>query len=240
MARLLQSFGLLLFLGVLLWAPLAEAAEERQTACQTTPEAGDETEFSQPEKDIYIDGMTNTLYYFEDGKVAAKYAVAVGKSSTPSPLGVFTINHKAANWGTGFGSRFMGLSVRWGKYGIHGTNNPGSIGSMASHGCFRMLNRDVEELYKKVPEGTRVWVDGGPYGPLGWGLRKLTPGDRGSHVVEVQKRLRNLGYYEGEIDGVYGEGMKAGMLRFKKDRGLAYTHEVDAAAYEAMGILMFE
>lgn len=45
-----------------------------------------------------------------------------------------------------------------GKYGIHGTNKPSSIGTAASYGCFRMRNEDVLDLYARVPEGTPVIV----------------------------------------------------------------------------------
>lgn len=52
-----------------------------------------------------------------------------------------------------FGSRWMEFKP---QYGIHGTNNPASIGTRASLGCVRMHNRDVEELYSKVSFGTTV------------------------------------------------------------------------------------
>ena len=45
-----------------------------------------------------------------------------------------------------------------GKYGIHGTNRPSSIGTAVSYGCFRMRNEDVLDLYARVPEGTPVIV----------------------------------------------------------------------------------
>ena len=41
---------------------------------------------------------------------------------------------------------------------IHGTNEPGSIGSAVSSGCIRLINQDVIDLYRKVPVGTRVVV----------------------------------------------------------------------------------
>lgn len=43
-------------------------------------------------------------------------------------------------------------------YGIHGTDNPASIGQSVSHGCIRMYNQDVEKLYPMVPVGTPVYV----------------------------------------------------------------------------------
>jgi lipoprotein-anchoring transpeptidase ErfK/SrfK len=43
-------------------------------------------------------------------------------------------------------------------YGIHGTIEPKSIGTQASEGCVRMLNKEVEELYSLVPVGTKVTI----------------------------------------------------------------------------------
>jgi len=195
---------------------------------------------TESEYDIMIDLTESILYLFKDGEIVKKYVVAQGKPSTPSPVGVWEIVSKARNWGGGFGTRWLGLNVPWGEYGIHGTNRPSSIGHRASQGCFRMRNKDVEELYDLVPYRTKVYVYGGPYGNLGSQLIRLSPGDRNSHVVEVQKRLKSLGYYNGAIDGIYGEGMKAALLNFKKDKGLANNHYVDWATYKALGIMDFE
>jgi len=56
----------------------------------------------------------------------------------------------------------------------------------------------------------------------------------------VQKRLQKLGYYTGAIDGIYGEGMKAALLKFKEDNNLPPSHYVDWATYKALGIFPFE
>src|SRR5262245_27457521 len=45
-----------------------------------------------------------------------------------------------------------------GEYAIHGTNNPGSVGRFVSHGCFRMYNQDIMDLYARVSLGTTVVV----------------------------------------------------------------------------------
>jgi lipoprotein-anchoring transpeptidase ErfK/SrfK len=52
------------------------------------------------------------------------------------------------------GTRWIGLSIK--GYGIHGTNVPSSIGKNVSHGCIRMRNRDVEELFTMVALGDQV------------------------------------------------------------------------------------
>jgi lipoprotein-anchoring transpeptidase ErfK/SrfK len=51
------------------------------------------------------------------------------------------------------------LTLRGGEYAIHGTNRPESIGHFVSHGCIRMHNRDIVELYRMVPVGTPVIVE---------------------------------------------------------------------------------
>ena len=130
--------------------------------------------------------------------------VATGTGDTPSPIGTFRITSRFSGDLGGFGTRFLGLNVPWGQFGIHGTNKPGSIGSNASHGCIRMYVRDSEELYGLVPNGAKVVIQGGPYGQLDSYLRYLIPGDRNSHVAAVQRRLTVLGYYTGQADGIYG------------------------------------
>jgi lipoprotein-anchoring transpeptidase ErfK/SrfK len=50
------------------------------------------------------------------------------------------------------------LTLSGGPYAIHGTNTPGGIGGFVSHGCIRMLNEDVTDLYARVSVGTRVVV----------------------------------------------------------------------------------
>jgi len=180
-----------------------------------------------------------TLYLLNDNRVIKKYIVATGKSSTPTPLGRWKVISKS-RWGGGFGSRWIGLNVPWGRYGIHGTNKPSSIGYNASHGCIRMLNKDVEDLYRYVKYGTPVVIYGGPFGPFGNGARNLYKGDRGTDVVEVQRRLKNLGYYDGSIDGVYGPYLEKALYRFQKDKGLTKSSTIYYNTYEAIGIIMMD
>jgi lipoprotein-anchoring transpeptidase ErfK/SrfK len=51
------------------------------------------------------------------------------------------------------------LTLRGGEYAIHGTNRPSSIGRFVSHGCIRMFNSDIRELYRLVSIGTPVIVE---------------------------------------------------------------------------------
>jgi lipoprotein-anchoring transpeptidase ErfK/SrfK len=109
------------------------------------------------------------LVLMENGAAKRVYPVAVGKPSTPSPAGQFTIvrrvsdptyshhgNVVAPGPRNPVGSRWMGLSAK--GYGIHGTNEPNSIGKAASHGCIRMAKADLEELYALVAMGEAVEI----------------------------------------------------------------------------------
>lgn len=188
---------------------------------------------------IEIDKKLLYLIDMDTNKVIKKYVVATGKPSTPTPIGTFKIIEKA-KWGGGFGSRWMRLNVPWGQYGIHGTDKPNSIGYNASHGCIRMRNEDIEELYSMVKYNTTVALVKGYFGPFGYGFRVLKPGDRGADVQEVQKRLKMKGYYYGSIDGIYGDGLKSALLKFLKDNNLPQIDRIDYNVYKKLGIILME
>lgn len=188
---------------------------------------------------IHIDLDDQILYLFKDGKVQKKYPVSSGKQSSPSPLGTWKIISKA-NWGEGFGGSWLGLNVPWGKYGIHGTKEPWAIGQSVSRGCIRMYNSDAKELRNIVPIGTHVTIVKGIYGPFGSYFRSLEPGDRGADVFTVQKKLKELRYYHGYVDGIYGEGMKYAIHQFQKDHQLTIQNKITSAMYKKMGFFPFE
>jgi hypothetical protein len=168
------------------------------------------------------------------------YPVATGKKGTPSPLGTWVISDKGRKKEAYFGTRWMGLNVPWGGYGIHGTNRPGSIGLPVSNGCFRMHTKDIEELYNYISEGTVVIIEGGPYGPFGNGFRVIKPGDFGSDVYEVQRFMKLKGYYPGAESGIYKQDMKELVLKFRKDNNLEVTDEIDDKFYGALGIELMD
>ena len=105
------------------------------------------------EYEILVDVEESVLYLIQDNEIIKTYKCSGGKLSTPSPIGTWKITGKDT-WGEGFGGRWMGLNVPWGKFGIHGTLDPNSVGWASSHGCIRMNNNDVTELYSIVPVGT--------------------------------------------------------------------------------------
>lgn len=131
-----------------------------------------------PAYHIVISKGQNTLSLYEGARLVKAYPVGTGRSPEQTPEGTFPIVLKTwypswTNPETGvtipggspqnpLGTRWMGLGVgntAGHSYGIHGTNQPGSVGHHISHGCVRMLNQDVEELYNLVPAGTLVQIE---------------------------------------------------------------------------------
>ncbi|KJS21569.1 MAG: hypothetical protein VR72_10075 [Clostridiaceae bacterium BRH_c20a] len=109
---------------------------------------------------IEIDLLRRQLSFYQGSLLVGTYPIAIGKPSTPSPVGEWSvINKKILNYESVFGTRWMGLSNP--GYGVHGTNNPSSIGNAVSNGCIRMYNHDVEPLFSKVSIGTRVVIHKG-------------------------------------------------------------------------------
>jgi len=136
---------------------------------------------AQPRR-IVVSLADRKLALLEGERVVKIYDVAVGKTSTPSPSGEFQIvtRVKDPTWygpkqvvppgkANPLGPRWLGLNAK--GFGIHGTNAPRSIGKAASHGCIRMRNQDVEELFDQVTAGTTVELRAEP---LEWLDRVLT------------------------------------------------------------------
>ncbi|HWR44006.1 L,D-transpeptidase [Sporomusa sp.] len=105
---------------------------------------------------IKISLSRRLLFLIKDGKIVRTYPVGVGKTSTATPTGSYHIVNKVPNPGGPFGAIWMGLNQP--HYGIHGTNNPSSIGGEVSKGCVRMYNRDALELAGMIPVGTPVSI----------------------------------------------------------------------------------
>ncbi|HEU5458363.1 MAG TPA: L,D-transpeptidase, partial [Terracidiphilus sp.] len=120
-----------------------------------------------PVREIVVSLQDRKLALLEDGRLVHVYPVAVGKATTPSPVGSYFIRVRVTNptyyhhgkvippgQGNPVGDRWMSLSLP--GYGIHGTNEPHSIGKAASHGCIRMGRHDIEDLFGRVRVGDRV------------------------------------------------------------------------------------
>lgn len=181
---------------------------------------------------IVIKVQQRVLELYNNGELYKTYKIAVGKNRTPTPIGEWNVVWKDYNWGTGFGTRWMGLNVPWGIYGIHGTNKPWSIGQFASHGCIRMRNKDVEELFEWVPIGTPVRIEGRKIKVQ----RTLKYQSTGPDVVLVQMKLKELGYLNARADGIFGSVTEEAVRAFQIEHGLEATGVVNKSMIELLGI----
>jgi LysM repeat protein len=124
------------------------------------------------------------LQHYTGEQLIKTYPVAVGKKSTPTPTGNYSVIHKILNPGGVLGTRWMGLTIPNGTYGIHGTNNPSSIGKFISNGCIRMYNRDVEDLFPRVNIGTPVFITDNPDHSLPEKGAAAPPGEGSNYLIK--------------------------------------------------------
>jgi len=119
--------------------------------------------------DVRIDLSEHRLDLYDRGTLVRSYDIGVGKGETPTPLGEYfvAIKMKTPNPDGVYGVQIMGLSgfseklTDWpggGQVGIHGTNDPSTVGTDVSHGCIRLRNKDILELSNDVHLGTPVFV----------------------------------------------------------------------------------
>ena len=106
--------------------------------------------------EIIVNIGAKRLTVYKNGSIFREYIVATGKEETPTPVGVFEVVNKEIDPGGPYGTRWLGLSAK--GYGIHGTNNPASIGTAASNGCIRMYNEDIEALFDITAVGAPVRI----------------------------------------------------------------------------------
>jgi lipoprotein-anchoring transpeptidase ErfK/SrfK len=152
----------------------------RVTAAVDTVEPEVTTEELAEEYPVYltVNRSTFELKLWKNLELAKTYTVAIGALGFDTPTGLYSIQNKAVDpvwsvpdkpWaGDLAGTTVPGgvpenpLKERWmGIYdgaGIHGTDDVGSLGSAASHGCVRMAVPDVIELYDQVPVGTPIYI----------------------------------------------------------------------------------
>jgi lipoprotein-anchoring transpeptidase ErfK/SrfK len=127
---------------------------------------------------IIISSAERHLYLIQAGGRAIRYGIGVGRDGfqwqgllniakkaewpdwTPPPEMIarqpYLPRFMAGGPGNPLGARAMYLGTT--VYRIHGTNRPDTIGTKVSSGCFRLVNRDVSDLYDRVPVGTKVIV----------------------------------------------------------------------------------
>jgi lipoprotein-anchoring transpeptidase ErfK/SrfK len=126
---------------------------------------------------ITVSQSEYTLRLFKNLKLVKSYPIAVGGGGYATPTGLHSIQDKQvdptwnvpnSSWAGDLAGQSIPpgpsnpLKARWmGIYdgaGIHGTDDTGSIGSAASHGCIRMLVPDVINLFDQVDVGTPIYI----------------------------------------------------------------------------------
>jgi lipoprotein-anchoring transpeptidase ErfK/SrfK len=120
-------------------------------------------------RQIVVSLTDRKLAVLEGGKILRIFPISVGAAISPSPEGQFEIVSRVANptyYHPGtvipagndnpIGPRWIGLNQK--GYGIHGTNQPRSVGHAASHGCIRLRNSDVVKLFEMVRTGDVVEI----------------------------------------------------------------------------------
>ena len=131
---------------------------------------------SLPQSDVQVVVKLSTrkVDVYRHGEIVKQYPVAIGKAEWETPTGSFSVaqmrEHPTwqhpitgevvqAGQDNPLGSRWIGfLSVNGAQIGFHGTNQENLIGEAVSHGCIRMLNEDIEDLYSYVEMGSAVIV----------------------------------------------------------------------------------
>jgi len=122
---------------------------------------------------VIVNKTKNELAFINDNKVQTIVSVGTGKTQELTPEGLFTITVKAKNPyfrkknipggdpKNPLGARWIGFNAKGtdGRiYGIHGTNQPASIGKYVSQGCIRTQNEVVTSLFPLIPLGTKILV----------------------------------------------------------------------------------
>ena len=147
------------------------------TAEKIAPEVTTKELASEYPTYITVDQSTYTLRLFVNLKLVKEYGVAVGGGGYSTPTGLHSIQDKqvdptwnvpTSSWAGDLAGQSIPpgpsnpLKARWmGIYdgaGIHGTDDTGSIGSAASHGCIRMTVDDVTDLFDRVDVGTPIYI----------------------------------------------------------------------------------
>ncbi len=115
---------------------------------------------------LLADKYSFSLYWIKEGVLHKIYPVATGRPSLPTQPGFWLIGakdvmHPASDWGS-YRLRIYRenqYTHHWSGYAVHGTNKPNSIGTEASHGCLRMFNKDITELYQGIAVGTPLVIE---------------------------------------------------------------------------------
>jgi len=148
---------------------LSTATVAQNVAQNASENASNTIPAKRPPRQVLVSISDRKLAVLENGNVIRTFPVSVGSAVSPSPTGEFQIVNRLANPtyyhpstvippgnDNPIGPRWIGLSQK--GFGIHGTNQPRSIGHAASHGCIRLSNRDIVQFFQMVSVGDAVSI----------------------------------------------------------------------------------
>lgn len=121
-----------------------------------------------------------------------------------------------------------------------GTTQVNSIGWSSSHGCIRMKNEEVAELYQIIPIGTKVIIIDGIYGEFGKGFRTLKSGMYGSDVYVIQKKLKEMGFFYSTPNGKFGAETEKAIQLYCKEAGVKRTKIITPELQRSMGFELID
>lgn len=186
---------------------------------------------------IVVNLPSRTLELYKENTIIKEYPITIGKPSTPTPVGDFSIIEKDINpcWyppgkdyivpsgpDNPLGYRWMGIGS---MYGIHGTNTPWSIGYAVSNGCVRMQEESVEELFELVGcdtpvtieyERIKVRVDG--HGKASIGIYPDVYGRQRVTLASVKAVLAEAG-----MDGLADDSLLQSLIDEVPDRQVTFA-----------------
>lgn len=186
---------------------------------------------------VIINLPSRTLQLYYGNTMNKEYLVAIGKPSTPTPLGIFNIVSKERNptW-IPPGRDYVVMSgpdnplgYRWMEffplYGIHGTNAPWTIGMAVSNGCVRMREEEAEELFDLVANGTqvtityeRVKIDIRNNGQTTIGIYPDVYGYSAVTLVDIIKKIAAYGY-----EGFISEDFLVSLLKEESGKQVEFA-----------------
>lgn len=132
--------------------------------------SADDVELREVDFEVRVDLAAAELTVLQRGKVVVRTTAGHGRSEYPTPTGTFFVTDKLETPDPGgpYGPYAFGLSARSevltqfmggeGQIGLHGTNEPDTLGKATSHGCVRVANEVIEQLADLLPLGTPVTV----------------------------------------------------------------------------------
>lgn len=195
----------------------------------------------RPTCHIMVDLEDARLYLVKEDTILSSYPVAIGNEKHPSPEGSWNAQKRTAKI-KGRVYRWLELDVPWGRYSLHGNelkSGVGKAGGMMDEGSIKLFSDDMLALYHSIEMDAKitVMIYGKQQGLAGMKLQK---GSKGAGVYEIERRLRQMGYYVGRVDGIYDNTLEEAIHKFQKSSNLKEADILDASFLTKLGMAVLE